>query len=1085
MVVTFISQCEKKALKRTRSVLDAFANRIGDNAWQTIITQEGLFAVKKLLRKTASKSTAVSCHWIRGRTRTDLLWIVGKREEFNDEGIVPVNSTAKNIGQWENNWHYLPLIRCITALAALFHDWGKATVCFQKKLKDKEYISDPLRHEWISGLLFHALVDGKNDKDWLEKVAICEIDEESILDSLEKIERPLQGLPPLATMVSWLILTHHLLPLERGECEKWSPRKLDDLNEIRQILESQYGYKNADQENRDECFKFEKGLLFNCTVWKREIKKWASKSSKQLHLLEKIGEDQGMWRIILSYARLSLMLGDHNYSSKERSEEKKWNSVKLFANTKDGKVDQRLNEHLVGVSKEAIGVVNLLPKMEKSFDYAKDIQALKRRSSKDFEWQDGAATKIKEWRDKNRQTNEEVFGFFAVNMASTGKGKTFANAKIMKALSADADGLRYVLALGLRTLTLQTGDEYKNRLEIGKEDLAVLIGSKAIKDLYDQNKENEKEQDGSESRESLLEQELKEGGIYSDCGIPEKHLKTVLRKDKHRRLLYAPILVCTIDHIMGATETIRGGKYILPYLRLMSSDLVIDEVDDFEPNDLKAIGRLIHLVGMLGKKVMISSATIPPDLAKGFFRAYCEGWQIYARSRGIKSFLGHAWIDEFKTRVRTMVPSNDNGQTFFSDQHDAFVKNRIKKLHQQKVKRKGEIVSIQDEGNSEDQYFETIKKSVITMHRRHFLTDSSTSKQVSIGIVRVANINPCIKLTKYFLETDWPNDIEIKTMAYHSRQVLLMRNEQEKHLDEVLKIREKAFENTIIKEQLLGAKRKNVIYILVATPVEEVGRDHDFDWAVIEPSSYRSFVQLAGRILRRRDIYPNEPNIALMQYNLKGYKEKIEGKEKKRKPVFCRPGYETKDCLLEDHDLKKLVDEEAIRTTIDAVPRIGYGGKLNPKKFLLDLEHETIREALNSASGLQGAGDLGGWLHQYWWMTGIPQNLYRFRDNLKREILYLIPQDDGDGDCEFMEKNSNGYFNSVEDKRNITHEDVMDKKNRLWLRRDYIGLLEGLSEEFGGDIEKCAKHYGELSLESYDRFSDKFIYYPDLGFIKG
>jgi len=65
MMVTFISQCEKKALKKTRRVLDAFANRIGDNTWQTVITQEGLNTVKKMLRQTASKSTAVSCHWIR------------------------------------------------------------------------------------------------------------------------------------------------------------------------------------------------------------------------------------------------------------------------------------------------------------------------------------------------------------------------------------------------------------------------------------------------------------------------------------------------------------------------------------------------------------------------------------------------------------------------------------------------------------------------------------------------------------------------------------------------------------------------------------------------------------------------------------------------------------------------------------------------------------------------------------------------------------------------------------------------------------------------------------------------------------
>ncbi|MDD3817932.1 MAG: hypothetical protein PHI89_07585, partial [Thiovulaceae bacterium] len=90
MMVTFVSQCEKNALKKTRRVLDSFADRIGDNTWQTIITKEGLDAVKKLLRKTASKSTAVSCHWIRSRSRSELLWVVGNRGKFNDRGIVPV-----------------------------------------------------------------------------------------------------------------------------------------------------------------------------------------------------------------------------------------------------------------------------------------------------------------------------------------------------------------------------------------------------------------------------------------------------------------------------------------------------------------------------------------------------------------------------------------------------------------------------------------------------------------------------------------------------------------------------------------------------------------------------------------------------------------------------------------------------------------------------------------------------------------------------------------------------------------------------------------------------------------------------------
>ncbi len=95
MITTFISQCEKKSLNKTRRVLDAFANRIGNRTWQTAITNEGLLAVKTLLRKTATKNTAVSCHKIKTRRLTELVWIVGNRDKFNFEGHVPVNYTNK------------------------------------------------------------------------------------------------------------------------------------------------------------------------------------------------------------------------------------------------------------------------------------------------------------------------------------------------------------------------------------------------------------------------------------------------------------------------------------------------------------------------------------------------------------------------------------------------------------------------------------------------------------------------------------------------------------------------------------------------------------------------------------------------------------------------------------------------------------------------------------------------------------------------------------------------------------------------------------------------------------------------------
>ena len=107
MMVLFTSRSEKKALLTVRRILDQFADRIGNDTWQTIMTEEGVQEVKTLLRRSATKSTAVSCRWIRSRNRSQLLWVVGNRDKFNEDGMVPVNTTQKNIlhKEWEAVGH--------------------------------------------------------------------------------------------------------------------------------------------------------------------------------------------------------------------------------------------------------------------------------------------------------------------------------------------------------------------------------------------------------------------------------------------------------------------------------------------------------------------------------------------------------------------------------------------------------------------------------------------------------------------------------------------------------------------------------------------------------------------------------------------------------------------------------------------------------------------------------------------------------------------------------------------------------------------------------------------------------------------
>lgn len=64
MNVLLISQCNKFALTQTRKILDQFAERKGDRTWQTAITLQGLDTLRRALRKTARRNTAVACHWI-------------------------------------------------------------------------------------------------------------------------------------------------------------------------------------------------------------------------------------------------------------------------------------------------------------------------------------------------------------------------------------------------------------------------------------------------------------------------------------------------------------------------------------------------------------------------------------------------------------------------------------------------------------------------------------------------------------------------------------------------------------------------------------------------------------------------------------------------------------------------------------------------------------------------------------------------------------------------------------------------------------------------------------------------------------
>ena len=174
MNVLLISECSGHALPETRRILDQFAERRGERTWQTAITQQGLDAIRRLLRKSARRNSAIACHWIRGHNRSELLWIVGNASYFNSEGAVPTNTTVQDIRRTlhENDWRTGEVIRLLAKLAALFHDVGKASESFQEKLRSKEPVRDAFRHEWVSLRMFMAVVgSARDDTEWLVRLS--------------------------------------------------------------------------------------------------------------------------------------------------------------------------------------------------------------------------------------------------------------------------------------------------------------------------------------------------------------------------------------------------------------------------------------------------------------------------------------------------------------------------------------------------------------------------------------------------------------------------------------------------------------------------------------------------------------------------------------------------------------------------------------------------------------------------------------------------------------------------------------------------------------------------------------------------
>jgi len=328
----------------------------------------------------------------------------------------------------------------------------------------------------------------------------------------------------------------------------------------------------------------------------------------------------------------------------------------------------------------------------------------------------------------------------------------------------------------------------------------------------------------------------------------------------------------------------------------------------------------------------------------------------------------------------------------------------------------------------------------------------------------MANIDPLVLLAQSLLALGAPAGQRSHLCVYHSRHPLLVRSAIEKRLDRLLKRHDPAalFADAELRYQIDRHPEPDQIFIVLATAVAEVGRDHDYDWAIVEPSSMRSIIQLAGRIRRHRPEAYAQTNLLLLDTNIKHL---VDGPGK---PAFLRPGFEhgsDKGFQLRSHHLSAALSTEQL-ARIDAASRIRERAVSYPQDNLVDLEHARLRNLMQGATQdsrqLEAAVPL-------WWQTpahlsGYLQKKQPFRyEPLGRQRYALLPDEKGAIGFYRIADTFKGGMTAVD---HLLHRTSISPARGIspWGEPDYSSALNGLAEQMQIDPADCAHRFGTLEL---------------------
>ena len=812
----------------------------------------------------------------------------------------------------------------VAALSALFHDLGKSTDGFQKKLSYsvdgiKGMSSDPIRHEFASALLLYPILENKiklSELTTKEKVRgyflnialpnlentktkILEIKKLEISSLHAGWKKPFSSIfkfntedkkgfldhncwngNPEVSAIIWLCLCHH--KIVNGESKNppaVSSRRVRAKKRAPVSTLCTHIDRNYIDHNRyleiPEFISFSKENLWDSEQWCNTVANLIGDlEDLKSRLGQKLTLTKHFSHSLFYKAKTALIYADQLSSSEKEICQDQDPRLNTYANTiARNKVvlwGDSLYAHTIKVFNHTSQIYERL--FINEIDYYKALPCISLGNhpstftqandvSGPFNWQSLAYNAL--------SIIDKDTGFLGIVVSGTGSGKTKGCPQIISALSRD---MRFTLALGRKTLTQQAFKDYTHELiGFNPDDLAILVGQNISKNEHRQDN-NDIDIHGSASTDDDETFDFISTSKNSTWNTP---LSPIFEKfgrtdTKELNALSAPVTVMTIDHIIRLVTQTKSahGKMIL---LAMNNDLILDEIDDFNVDDLISIAKIIHLFASFGRKVLISSATINPRISEALSRAYYQGYELHKESAGLKTNANVAYISNYSPYVEI----NEYKSLSVSRQdYLAFVEEVAIEIRESKTKRIAKVLTLPaKEDKSLEDVFSAISSEIREFNAEHYTVDDSEFK-LSIGFVRFNNVDKSQKFFNYLTETDI--GLNKRSLNYHSKMMPINRLVIEDLLDDMLKRNSKTpFDNDVIKAHVARSKEMglNELCIIVSTTaIQETGRDHDYDWIISEPVSDKSIVQSAGRLLRHRDaVNLTYPNFSIFSETIKQY----------------------------------------------------------------------------------------------------------------------------------------------------------------------------------------------------------------------